>query len=140
MPMSVSQATGAVFFAFNSPLTFAISAAFLQCPSAVPLCRALLQYSSALPLRNAFSIMQRLESEKQDALCQAEQQQQEYTLQMQCLQQACQDTLQRERAQTDERVHLYCLHHMHAQHVPVVRANLLLSLQKIRSVRRVWLV
>ena len=67
--------------------------------------------------------MQRLENEKQDALCRAEQQQQEYTLQLQCLQQACQDTLQHERAQNDEEVHLYCLHQMHVQQIFVVRAT-----------------
>ena len=91
----------------------------LSCPSAVPSCRNLLPCPSAVPccisLQQCPSATQMLESEKQDAVCQAEQQQQEYTLQMQCLHQACQDTLQRERAQHDEQVHLYCLYHMHDQ-------------------------
>ena len=92
--------------------------ALLQCPSvvppAVPLCSIPRRCPSAVPCRifllQCPSAVQRLESEKQVVLCQGEQQQQEYTLQMQCLQQACQDTLQRERAQNDEQVHLYFLH------------------------------
>ena len=98
--------------------------ALLQCPSvvppAVPLCSTPRRCPSAVPCRifllQCPSAVQRLESEKQVVLCQGEQQQQEYTLQMQCLQAACQDTLQRERAQNDEQVHLYFLHQMHAQH------------------------
>lgn len=48
--------------------------------------------------------MQRLEAEMQDLACQGEQQLQNSALQMQCLQQACQDTVQHERRQSDQQV------------------------------------
>lgn len=50
------------------------------------------------------SAMQELEAEMQDLACQVEQQLQDSALQMQRLQQACQNTVQHEKRQSDEQV------------------------------------
>lgn len=68
-------------------------------------CLPVNSFPSTSPFSSAFlPAIQRLEGEKQDVLCQAEQQQQDLALQMQCLQQACQDTVQHERARHGEQV------------------------------------
>ena len=57
-----------------------------------------------LIIRNVQSAMQRLEEEREALLCQMEQQQQDYRLQTQYMQQACQDTVQCEKERNAQQV------------------------------------